>query len=308
MKFKSKIKDIDKPKKTRVKRTGTKRPLVIALWGLLIVSVVFGIYNNINSVTKVINNETVVTVEKVKDTSGVWVFVRNFIWQYYTWDNSKGRIAARAEAVNAYLTPELQELNKDAVREDIPVKSSVSDMQVWSIDYVTDSAVDYSEYDVVYSVTQAITDGDGTDKVTSCYIVRVHEDADGSMVIIKNPTICAAPGKSDYQPEAIASDGSVDAGTRAEALEFLESFFALYPGATNQELSYYVRDNCLEHVEGDYIFAEIVNPLMVMEDDNIIRVSLAVKYLDNATKMAQISQYDLGLSKVNGNWVIVRSD
>lgn len=298
-------------KRIKIKRVGTRRVLVIIMWVLLIVSIVFGIFNNINSKTTVVNNETVVTVEKVNDTNGVWVFVRNFIRVYYAWDNSSESVLKRESAVNEYFTPELQVLNKGCVREDVPVKSVVSDMQIWSIEDVTDyvdETVTGSDYDVVYTVVQAITEKDETKKVSSAYRVRVHEDDNGDMVIMKSPTICSVPGVSDYQPQGLASDGSVDATIRNDALGFLETFFKLYPEATESELSYYVRNNALEPIDGGYVFSEIVNPVMVMEDDNVIRVTLAVKYLDSYTKMTQVSQFDLRIAKDGGNWVIVRSD
>lgn len=38
--------------------------------------------------------------------------------------------------------------------------------------------------------------------------------------------------------------------------------------------------------------------------DGKVKVTLSVRYLDNSTKAAQISQYDLILSKEGDNWKI----
>lgn len=68
--------------------------------------------------------------------------------------------------------------------------------------------------------------------------------------------------------------------TTAEVTEFLEMFFALYPTATEKELS--------------YLCGADVN----------VKVNVSVEYLDDQTKATQISQYELILCK-KGNWKII---
>lgn len=48
---------------------------------------------------------------------------------------------------------------------------------------------------------------------------------------------------------------------------------------------------------------EVVNPVF-SKDGEQVRVSVAVKYLDQRTKATQISQFDLILEKDN-NWKII---
>lgn len=78
--------------------------------------------------------------------------------------------------------------------------------------------------------------------------------------------------------------------------EFLETFFRLYPTATEKELAYYVSENVLEPVNRDYVFSELVNPIFT-QDGEQVKVSIAVKYLDQRIKATQISQFDLTLEK-----------
>ena len=42
------------------------------------------------------------------------------------------------------------------------------------------------------------------------YIVKVHVDADGDMVIVQNPTLAPAIEQSDYEPKTPEPDASVD--------------------------------------------------------------------------------------------------
>ena len=74
-----------------------------------------------------------------------------------------------------------------------------------------------------------------------------------------------------------------------------------------EELPDYVLDDLdsfvLAPVSGDYVFSELVNPVFTKDGDNL-KVSVPVKYLDNKSKMTQISQYELVLHK-DDNWKIV---
>ena len=96
----------------------------------------------------------------------------------------------------------------------------------------------------------------------------------------------------------------MDAATTEEVTEFLETFFKLYPTATEKELAYYVSGNVLEPVNCEYVFSELVNPIFT-QDGEQVKVSVSVKYLDQRTKATQISQFDLTLEK-DSNWTIVK--
>lgn len=104
-------------------------------------------------------------------------------------------------------------------------------------------------------------------------------------------------------PKAKENDGTVDAATTEEVTEFLETFFKLYPTATDEKLSYYVAGNALKPVNTDYLCSELIHPLFTMDGD---KVKVSVKYLDQRTKAAQISQFDLVLAEIDGNWKIVK--
>lgn len=77
----------------------------------------------------------------------------------------------------------------------------------------------------------------------------------------------------------------------------------LYPTATDKELAYYVEGNALEPITGDYLYSELVNPVFTADGDNV-KVSVAVKFIDNQTKATQVSQYELTLHK-DSNWKII---
>ena len=78
-------------------------------------------------------------------------------------------------------------------------------------------------------------------------------------------TLAPAIEKSDYEPKTPEADASVDADTVNDATAFLETFFKLYPTATEKELAYYVSGNVIEPIGRDYLYSELVNPIFTKD-------------------------------------------
>ena len=93
----------------------------------------------------------------------------------------------------------------------------------------------------------------------------------------------------------------MDADTVNDATAFLETFFKLYPTATDKELAYYVEGNALEAINGDHLYSEFVNPVFTADGDNV-KVSVAGKLIGNQTKATQVSQYELMLQKDSNSY------
>lgn len=303
--IKIKIERKEKPKKTNKQKkmlsvkVGTHRKLTIALWVLLIGSVSFGIYKNFTAIDQHTTHEKEVIEMKVVDTNRIESFVKSFTSEYFSWQKSQEAIDNRNENLKEYLTEELQQLNAEMVRADIPTSSVVRTIQIWSVAPSGDN-----DYEVVFSVDQQITEGENKTNITSTYNVLIHVDKAGNMVVTKNPTMDSQPKKSKYQPKQIESDGTVDAMQSVEVTSFLETFFKLYPTANEKELAYYVSNDALPVIQKNYVFAELVNPIYTMKDNKVTTV-MTVKYLDQETKMTQFSQYELILEKAE-NWKIVK--
>ena len=257
------------------------------------------VYKNFTAIDMHTVHEKEVIEQRIVDTNKIENFVKAFAKSYYSWSNTQESIEKRTAAINQYLTKSLQDLNVDTVRMDIPTSSTVTDVKIWEVE-----AAGMNDFTVVYSVDQTVTEGETTIGYTSAYMVVVHVDGDGNLVITQNPTISSIPTKSGYEPKTKESDGTVDAATTEEVTEFLETFFKLYPTATEKELAYYVSGNVLEPVNCEYVFSELVNPIFT-QDGEQVKVSVSVKYLDQRTKATQISQFDLTLEK-DSNWKIVK--
>ena len=97
---------------------------------------------------------------------------------YYSWDTSKEAIEARTTEISKYLTKELQDLNADTIRTDIPTSATVTNVLVWN---VKQSGTD--DFTVAYEVDQQVKEGEQTQAVTENYTVTVHVDKDGAMAV-----------------------------------------------------------------------------------------------------------------------------
>lgn len=298
--FQKKNSNQEKQKKPRVLHIGTRRPVVVALWALLICAFAFAVYNNFTAVDTHTVHETTVVQQEVTDTNAIESFVTNFVKVYYSWEQSADSIEQRTENLKYYLTDELQALNADTVRSDVPVSSKVENVQIWSVEKSEENV-----YKTVFTVSQNVVNGENSSLVTSAYEVSVYVDDAGDLVIIQSPTVTGKPQKSDYTPKAAEPDGTVSAQESTEITEYLTTFFTLYPSASEQELSYYVSGGALPVIENEsYVFAALVNPVYTKQGDTVT-ANVAVQYLDQQTGMTQVSQFVLQLRQVDGNWKII---
>lgn len=288
-----------KTKKTKIIHVGTHKKSVLFLWCLLIGSFTFGLYKNFTAIDTHTIHETKTIEPMIVDTHAIENFTLNFVQEYYAWENNKDALEERIEKVNNYLTPQLQELNIDTIRSDIPTSSKVKSVQIWKIEPIDDE-----NYVVVYTVEQEVTEEKETRTNSSNFKLIIHQDSDNNLIIIRNPVFWTTPKKSAYQPPEIKNDLTVDEETQQEVLSFLETFFQLYPTASESELAYYVKDNVLPVINKEILFSNLIDPVISRDGDNF-QVSLAVKYLDNSVSKSElIAQYELTLQK-DENWKII---
>ncbi|WP_274661730.1 conjugal transfer protein [Enterococcus lactis] len=291
----------EKAKKIKTIHVGTHKKSVLVLWFLLFASVTFAIYKNFTAIDQHTVHETKITEPIVVDTHAVESFTLNFIQDYYSWENKKEVIAQRTEKINRYLTSELQELNVSSIRTDIPTSSTVTSRQIWGI-----QTIDEQNFSVIYTVRQQVKEEKETKDVTSSYRITVHQDMNGDLVITSNPTVWAIPKLSEFQPAVLENDNSVDEKTKQEILDFLETFFKLYPHATKSELDYYMVEDTLPIISQNFIYSELIDPIIQKKDQQYL-VKVTVRYLDSETKSENISQYQLTLEKKE-NWKIISSE
>jgi hypothetical protein len=141
-------------------------------------------YKNFTAIDTHTVHEKEIIQLRLNDTNGIENFVKNFAKAYYSWDTSKEAIEARTTEISKYLTKELQDLNSDTIRTDIPNSATVTNVLVWN---VKQSGTD--DFTVAYEVDQQVKEGEQTQAVIENYTVMVHVDKGGAMVITQNPTL-----------------------------------------------------------------------------------------------------------------------
>ena len=94
----------------------------------------------------------------------------------------------------------------------------------------------------------------------------VHRDENGKMLVVKNPTAYALPGKSSYEVKA-KDRWEHRFKTQTQIEDFLNTFFKLYPQASAKELVYYVKDGVLPAIGKNYVYDGLAGKAYYMEDD-----------------------------------------
>jgi len=289
-----------KKKKERVVSVGKHRKMVLALWLLLSCSLAFGVYKNFTAIDQHTTHEKVVIKEKVVNTSGVESFTEDFAKEYFSWKNNKEAIEKRMSNLEQYLTENGLALSQDMVRADIPTSSEVQSVKILDVEKLSE------EFVVSFLVEQKIMEGKKAQPISSAYLVKIFEDEDGNRIVTGLPTMIAKPDKAKYEDKQVEGDSEIDAKTMEEVTEFLETFFKLYPSASEKELEYYVENDAMGPINANLKFVEIGDPIY-FETKDLVRVKVIVKYLDDVEKMTNNFQYNLLLSK-GENWKITNCE
>ena len=231
------------------------------------------------------------------NTSGVESFTEDFAKEYFSWKNNKEAIEKRMSNLEQYLTENGLALIQDMVRADIPTSSEVQSVKILDVEKHSE------EFVVSFLVEQHITEGKKTQSISSAYRVTIFEDENRNHLVTSLPTMIGKPDKAKYEAKQVENDSEIDAKTTEEITDFLETFFKLYPSASEKELEYYVENGAMRPINIDLKFSELENPVYLQNGKNFL-VSTKIKYLDNVSKTTSYFQYKLVLQK-KGNWKIV---
>ncbi len=67
--------------------------------------------------------------------------------------------------------------------------------------------------------------------------MTIFEDENRNHLVTSLPTMIGKPDKAKYEAKQVENDSEIDAKTTEEITDFLETFFKLYPSASEKELS-----------------------------------------------------------------------
>ena len=281
---------------------GLRKKTTLLLWVLLLCSLVFGIYKNFTAIDRHTIHEERIIKNKVIDTNMISSYVEDFVEVFYSWQPKKETLEKRTSELKQFLPENLQQLNQDMIRTDIPTRSIAKNIKIRKVDQLNQN-----DYSVVYSLTQAIEEsiGDKTERkdVPSSFSVRVRTDGDNRITILSNPVMASLPQSLTIKSEPLQDDMTISQVSKDDILAFLNTFFKVYPTAKKTELLYYVSDKNIKEINKDYIFSE-VKQINYFERKDGSRVNVDAVYLDKETKAILNFTYDLLLRKAEGKWTI----
>lgn len=289
-------------KKIKVQNKGLRKKTTVTLWTLLVVSLIFGVYKNFTAIDQHTIHEKKIIQTKIVDTNFVSSYVEDFIQVFYSWEPTKERLEKRSEKLKDFFPENLQQLNQEMIRSDIPTKSIVKDVKIWKVDQLN-----RENYSVVYSLIQNIEESKGDKKenrtVESAFSVQVKTNGDDQLVILSNPVMASAPKKLEISSEPLQDDIGVNQETKDEVLDFLNTFFKVYPTARKTELLYYTNNEDIKEINKGYLFSEI-KQINYFNSREGIKVAVVAEYLDEETKAILPFTYKLTLIKTETNWII----
>ncbi|MGM0338562.1 conjugal transfer protein [Enterococcus sp. AZ007] len=289
-------------KKIKIKNKGLRKKTTVALWVLLVGSLIFGIYKNFTAIDQHTIHEKKIIQTKIVDTNFVSSYVENFIQVFYSWEPTKEALEKRNEKLKNFMPDNLLQLNQEMIRSDIPTKAIVKDVKIWKVDQLS-----REDYSVVYSVIQNIEESKGDKKenrtVESAFSVQVKTNGDDQLVILSNPVMASAPKKLEINSEPLQDDIGVNQETKEEILDFLNTFFKVYPTAKKTELLYYTNNEEIKEINKGYLFTEI-KQINYFNSKEGTKVAVIAVYLDEESKAILPFMYTLVLTKTETNWVI----
>lgn len=265
-------------------------------WCLLIFSLAFAVYKNFTAIDTVTFHEKETIVEKVENYSGVESFTQNFAKVYFTYSTDSRTQAIKKECLEEYMQKSLVQVNQgdSYAVEDI----TVNEVQIWSVQSLSE---DNEDFEVVFIVSSETEKGN-LDK--TAYRMNVHAGIDG-YVVTKNPTVTSMPGKSEYEAEYLKSSDLLGMKDREAVEIFLNTFFNVYPKATEKELAYYVKDSDMKPINKDYELLSIDNLAIQVKEDQKYNVECYVSYMDNSLGVRVLNQYQLDLATQEDGELIV---
>ena len=290
-------------KKMKVKNIGLRKKTTTVLWVLLFGSLVFGVYKNFTAIDQHTVHEKKVIKTKVVDTNHISSYVEDFVQVFYSWKPEKEVLEKRNAALQQFLPDDLQQVNQEMIQSDIPTSSLVKKVKIWKVDQLNQN-----DYSVVFSVVQEIEESKGDKKeqkeIGSAFSVKVRTDGYDRLTILSNPTMSSLPKKLTIKSNPVQDDMRVDQKNKDEIVEFLNTFFKVYPTAKKTELQYYVDGKDIEEINKNYIFSE-TKQVNYFTTDEGVNVKVVAVYLDQDTKAALQFTYDFVVKKAEKKWTII---
>ena len=273
-----------------------RRGVYWGCWTVAAASLAFGIYKNFTATDRIIEKETETVVHEVENYVGLESFTKNFAEDYFTYSTESEEQAARKEALKQYMQPSLLDVNSGNTYAESDIL--VQGVQVWEVEELPERE---DEFEVLFTVKMKGEE----ETVQNAYTVDVY-CKDQQYVIVKNPTMTSLPVLADYEKEPLQQSAQVSAEDRERVETFLETFFGVYPGASEKELAYYVKDQDVHEINKDYALKSI-DRVVIEEQEKGFYVECYVSYIDQTLGVQVLNQFELDLGTQEDGKLIIEN-
>ena len=244
-------------------------------------------------------------------SEGAQSFAQNFARDYFDWQNSDEGIKTRAERLQPYLATGLDE-QAGLSFEGMEWNSSLSASQVWNIeDTGKDTAhITLRVEQILNKTTSQDSNEDPSEEKSGphekYFVVPIQTDGK-SFVVHQIPYFNSPPEKPNITSDtSIDENGKIqDTKLQEEITSALNTFLKVYTNGTQEELSYYMKDEDIQTMTGVITFKEIKS-LVIKQDGstNQYKVNATVVFQENQSKAQVVYPYELTLVKEDNRWFV----
>ncbi|MDE3841089.1 hypothetical protein C0966_17665 (plasmid) [Bacillus methanolicus] len=138
------------------------------------------------------------------------------------------------------------------------------------------------------------------------FVVPVKTDGQ-SFVVHKIPYFIATPKKPDIVASRTVNQADTvnDSVLQHEITSFLRTFFKVFTTGTQEELSYYTKDDPIPSMSGIMTFQEVKNIVIKKgKNDTDYLVNATVVFQENQSKAKVVYPYQLRLMKEEDRWFV----
>lgn len=251
---------------------------------------------------------------------GAQSFATNFATNYFNWENTDAGKKNRVERLKPYLATGLDEqagLSFDGMEWN----SSHTKFQVWGVEETGDDTalITLRVQHALTKTTQSDPKAAEAAKKTPSkvkeekagpyekyFVVPVKTDGQ-AFVVHKVPYFIAAPKKpAIISDTAVNEDGKIsDSKLQDEITSGLNTFFKVYTTGTQDELSYYVKDEDVQTMTGIITFKEVKDTVIKRgKAKNEYQVYANVVFQENQSKGQVVYPYMITLVKEEDRWFV----
>lgn len=241
--------------------------------------------------------------ENLAAGEGGQTFAQNFALHYFTWTNSDEGKKKRVERLAPYLAKGLDQ-QAGLSFEGMKWNSILDKSQVWNVEETGEDTV-LITLRVMHNLKQVGNSKKEAGPYEKYFVVPVKTDGK-SFVVYKIPYYAASPEQPEITAETdVEEKGQVNNSELKENITaYLSTFFKVYTTGTQDELSYYVKDDSIKTMKGIMTFTKIENTIIQKGKGGDYQIYSKVVFQEDVSKAQVVYPYEITITKEDDRWFV----